>query len=81
MLGLVLAQAMAAVGAGLVFGLAGAVAAGNLLQSMVHGVSPTDPRLLGGVAAAFLIVALAAGALPARRATRIDPVEALRADG
>ena len=81
MLGLVLTQAMAAVGAGLVFGLAGAVAAGNLLQSMVHEISPTDPRLLGGVAAMFLVVALLAGALPALRATRIDPVEALRADG
>jgi predicted permease len=81
MLGLVLTQAMVAVGAGLVFGLAGAVAGGNLLRSMVHEISPTDPRLLGGVAAIFLVVALLAGALPALRATRIDPVEALRADG
>jgi predicted permease len=81
MLRLVLAQAMVAVGAGLVFGLAGAVAAGNLLQSMVHEISPTDPRLLGGVAAMFLVVALLAGALPALRATRVDPVETLRADG
>jgi ABC-type antimicrobial peptide transport system permease subunit len=81
MLRLVLAQAMVAVGAGLVFGFAGAVAAGNLLQSMVHEISPTDPRLLGGVAAMFLVVALLAGALPALRATRVDPVETLRADG
>jgi len=52
----------------------------RLLRAMLHGVSPTDPLTLGVVSAALLGVATAASYLPARRASRIDPSEALRAD-
>lgn len=79
-LGLVMAQAMVTVGLGVVIGLAGAVAAGNVLQTMAYEVSPTDPRLLTAVAGAFAVVALLACVAPARRATRVDPMEALRGE-
>ncbi len=81
MLGLVLAQSMVPVGLGLAAGLAVAVGFGNVLATMAYEVSPTDPRLLAAVAVTFVLVALLAGAMPARRATRVDPMEALRSDG
>jgi putative ABC transport system permease protein len=51
-----------------------------LLQSMLYGVSATDPVAFGVAAAILVAVALAANAVPARAATRVDPVRALRAD-
>jgi len=49
------------------------------LRSLLYGVSPFDPLTLVGAAAILLTAAAAAAYLPARRATRIDPVAALRA--
>jgi ABC-type antimicrobial peptide transport system permease subunit len=59
-------------------GLAGALGASRLLETMLYGVSHTDPATYLGIAAAITVVALAACAVPAWRATRVDPLEALR---
>ncbi len=75
---LVLRRGMTIAAAGTALGLAGAVVANRLLGSMLFGVGPTDALLLGGVAAALLVVAAVASLLPARASTRIDPVVALR---
>lgn len=64
----------------MVIGLAGAVALGRVLAGLVYGVSPTDPVTLAAVALLLKGVALAASAVPARRAMRLDPVRALRDD-
>ena len=76
MLTLPVAGAVAAVGTG----LAGAFATTRLLRALLFNVSPTDPATLAAVSALLLMVAALAAYLPARRATRIDPVQALRAD-
>jgi ABC-type antimicrobial peptide transport system permease subunit len=64
--------------AGLAVGLAGAVAATRLLQNQLYEVGPRDPATLIGTAAMLLIVAGGAAAIPAWRATAIDPSSALR---
>jgi putative ABC transport system permease protein len=66
------------VGIGIAVGLAGAVAATRALETMLFGVTPRDPATFATVAAVLMLVALAAGMWPALRATRIDPVRALR---
>jgi putative ABC transport system permease protein len=66
------------VGAGICVGLAGAWAVGRLLQRFLIQTSPTDPTVLGGIAVLLVAVSCAAAFLPARRATRVDPVAALR---
>jgi putative ABC transport system permease protein len=65
---------------GLVLGAAGALAAGRLLDAFLFGLEPADPAVLGGASALLLAVALLAGLLPALRASRADPVAALRED-
>jgi putative ABC transport system permease protein len=63
---------------GIVIGLAGAFALARFLQSMVYGVGATDPLTFGGMSVALLLVAAAACLVPARRATRVDALVALR---
>jgi len=63
---------------GLVAGLAAAAAATRALGAMLFGVTARDPATFAGVAAALAVTALAASYLPARRAARVDPMEALR---
>jgi putative ABC transport system permease protein len=76
-LSLVLLQGMRTTAVGAIAGLAGAVAVARSLQSMLFGVTAHDPAVLAGATAALFAVALLACWLPARRATRIDPVVAL----
>jgi predicted permease len=68
------------VGIGLVLGLAITLATGKLVRSLLYGMEPSDPVTLASVAVVLLIVALIATLLPARRATRVDPMIALRAE-
>lgn len=65
---------------GVVIGLAGVSLTTRYLSSLLFGVSPFDPPTLAGVCAVLTAVALLACYLPARRASRIDPVSALRSD-
>ena len=72
--GRVVAQVMI----GLTLGVMGAYALGQVLQGMLVQTSPTDPRVLAGVGITLVVVALVTCVGPARRATRIEPVEVLR---
>jgi putative ABC transport system permease protein len=63
---------------GVVFGLLGALALTRVLKSMLFGIQPTDPLTIVGVLILLIVVALVAIFLPAYRATRIDPLQALR---
>jgi putative ABC transport system permease protein len=65
---------------GLAFGLAASAAASRLIQSMLSGTKPFDPAILCAVAATLLLVAALACAVPAWRASRLNPVQALRAE-
>ena len=77
--GLMLATAMRSVGVGVVVGAAAGVAAVRLLQASLFGVTPMDPIAFAGAAALLIVVGLVAAYVPARRATRVDPLLALRA--
>ncbi|HEU6451673.1 MAG TPA: ABC transporter permease [Gemmatimonadaceae bacterium] len=79
-LSLVVRQGMTLAGLGIALGIVGALAATQLLASMLYGVAPTDPVTFTGVAALLAAVALLACWLPARRAARVDPNVALRAE-
>ncbi len=78
--GSVLRRAFALIGAGIAAGLVVALATTWLLQSLLFQVSPADPMTLLIVCVVLLGVAGVAAYLPARRATRIDPIVALRAE-
>jgi predicted permease len=70
---LVLRQAAAVLGIGVVCGLGGALALGRWLSSLVFQISPSDPRIMFGTALLLMAVGLIAAWLPARRAARIEP--------
>jgi ABC-type antimicrobial peptide transport system permease subunit len=76
--GMVLVQSGRLVGAGLAIGIAASVFATRLLAKQLYGVKPTDPQTFLAVAALLIGAALLASYLPARRATRVDPILALR---
>ncbi len=80
-LGMMLGQAGRIALVGLAFGLIGAFALTRLMSSMLFGVSAQDPFTYLGVTLLLLVVAMAACLVPARRATRVDPMVALRYDG
>ena len=65
---------------GLALGVLLAAGATRFLQSLLIGVAPLDPWSFAAAALALLLVAIIASALPARRALRVDPVTALRAE-
>jgi len=79
-LGLVVGQGMRLVGAGLAIGLTGAWVLSRVLTSQLYEVSARDPLTYVTVAIILGGVALAASYLPARRAVRVDPMSALRAE-
>jgi putative ABC transport system permease protein len=76
----VLRRAGIVAGVGVAAGLAGALATSRVLSTLLFGVSPADPVSLGGACLVLLLVAALAAYIPARRATRVDPVQALRAE-
>lgn len=76
--GLVLRQGSLPVGIGLVCGIAGAFAMTGYLKSLLYEVSTTDPLVFSGISLSLIVVALLAMSVPAYRATRVDPLEALR---
>jgi putative ABC transport system permease protein len=75
---LVLGQSLTLTSVGIGLGVAGAAAVTRYLRGMLFGLTPLDPTTFIGVAALFAIVATLAALLPAHRATRIDPLVALR---
>jgi predicted permease len=76
--GMVLNDGAKLAGIGLAIGFLVALAVTRLLRGLLHGLSPTDPVTFGGIALMLTAVALTASYIPARRATRTDPIEALR---
>ena len=77
-LGVVIGHGMLLTGLGALLGLAGSLALTRLLGSQLYGVKPTDALTLSGVTALLLLVSIAACFIPARRATQVDPMVALR---
>ena len=77
-LAMILRQGMIPVAAGLVAGGAGALALGAWLQSLLFQVSPRDPVAFAASAAVLVVASAAACLIPARRATRVNPIDALR---
>ncbi len=77
---LILGQSMTLVGISMLFGIVAAFASLRVMQSLLYGVRVWDPLTLGAVALLLGAVALLASWLPARRAARIDPMEALRSE-
>ncbi len=77
---LVIGEGLRLTAAGLVFGIVGSLAVGRLLTTMLFGVGPADPRIFAGTAVVLVAAAALACVIPARRATRVDPMIALRAE-
>jgi putative ABC transport system permease protein len=74
----VLRQSLAVVVAGLAIGAPATMLLSKPLAGLLYGVAPTDPRILTGAAVSLILVGLAAAAVPAARAARVDPLIALR---
>jgi putative ABC transport system permease protein len=79
-MGLVMRGAFAQVLAGLALGAPAAIVAGQLISTRLYGVRPWEPRMLAGAALLMGLAALVAAAIPARRAARVDPMQALRSE-
>lgn len=79
-LGMILRNGLALAFTGLIAGLAAAAALSRFISSLLHDVSPMDPMTFGLVAIVLMVVAAGACILPALRATRVNPVSALRAE-
>ena len=79
-LGWVLRRCVVLTGAGVSTGVVGALALSSLMRRFLYGIEPTDPVVYGAVVALLAGVALLACLVPARRAARVDPIVALRAD-
>jgi ABC-type lipoprotein release transport system permease subunit len=76
----VLGQGLALAASGVVLGLVGAFVATRWMRALLYEVSPTDPLVFTLLPLGLVVVALASCWMPARRATRSDPLVALRAD-
>ena len=77
---MVLRGAFGQVGLGLALGIPSAIGAGRLIASQLFAVTPWDPLMLSTATLLLLIVGLMAAFLPARRASRVDPLVALRCE-
>jgi putative ABC transport system permease protein len=77
---MVIGQAGVLIGAGLAIGIVASLALGSVMQTLLFQVSPRDPVTMTAIAALLAGVAVAASVVPARRATRVDPLVALRAE-
>jgi putative ABC transport system permease protein len=77
---MVLGQGLAPAAVGTVVGVAGTLLLGRLMHGLLFGVAPHDPTTVAAVVALLVAVAILACTLPARRATRVDPIEAIRAE-
>ena len=75
---MVMRRSLAVTLAGVFAGVTGAVALTSFMSSLLYGVSPLDPVTFGVVITTLIVVATVAACVPARRATRVDPLEALR---
>jgi ABC-type antimicrobial peptide transport system permease subunit len=75
---LVMRESMMLVVVGVLLGLAGAVAASRLIANLLFGLAPVDPATIGGAVVVMMLLSAVAGYLPARRASRVDPMVALR---
>jgi putative ABC transport system permease protein len=80
MIAMVLREAMMVAAIGLAIGLPLAIGAGKTLRAFLFGVQPGDPVTLAASCTVLTMVALVAAYVPARRASRIDPIAALRGD-
>jgi putative ABC transport system permease protein len=79
-IGLVLCQGMKLAGMGIIIGLARAIGLTRLLRGLLLGVGPTDPLTFTSLSLLLAVVALLACYLPARRATKVNPLVALRSE-
>jgi ABC-type antimicrobial peptide transport system permease subunit len=77
-LGLILKQGMVLVGVGVLIGLTAAFTVSRLVSSLLYGIGATDPTTFTGVSLLLVAVAFVASYLPAYRASRVDPLSALR---
>jgi ABC-type antimicrobial peptide transport system permease subunit len=79
-LALVLRQGAALALSGVALGIGLALLAGRFVRELLYGITATDPVAIGGVAVLVAGASVVAGWFPARRATRVDPMEAMRAE-
>jgi putative ABC transport system permease protein len=77
---LTVARGLRVTGAGIGIGVVAAVGAGRFIKPLLFEESPRDPAVFAVVGAALLLVAMCASLVPALRAARVDPVQALRAE-
>ena len=79
-LGMVIKEGMSLVGAGVIAGILATLAATRLFSALLYAVSPTDPLTIAATTAGLAGVALLACFVPAWRATKVDPLAALRSE-
>lgn len=77
---MIVVESAAIASLGVAVGIPCALAAGRFIRSLLYGLAPSDPLTLAGASAVFVAVAVAAGVIPAYRASRIDPMSALRCE-
>jgi ABC-type antimicrobial peptide transport system permease subunit len=77
---MILRDGLILVGLGLAIGVPAAMASARWLRGLTFGISTTDPAVLAATIVALILIGMSAGVLPSRRASRIDPMVALRQD-
>jgi ABC-type antimicrobial peptide transport system permease subunit len=77
---MVLAEGFALGAGGIVLGVVAAAATTRLMAAMLFGVTPTDPLTFAAIAGILMSIAVAGSYIPARRATRVDPIATLRSE-